>query len=265
MTVQQRLDAVQEALARHGPRDDPGPLTTTVVETVQMLQRAERTGTVLPDGGRFLAVYPGPGGAERLCSLHLPDGFRRGAKPPETVLLLAELPGSEAALAATTGAILRDLAADTRVVAVPHLPAAGRPATSLAEAQAARDWLTDFLGAARPRLAGVDAGAGTALRLSLAEPDRCVDVLLLAGLGFAPWPEADAPTLSSRLPGPGNGVAYTWILFPAETARGGQADAVLEAMRSAGYAIAGVTPVRGGFSLSQAAGRVARWVADAEP
>lgn len=254
-TVAYRLDAVERALRAHRPRQNPTPLITTVGEIELMLRQAENSGSILPVAGRFVMVYPGPHQEDRLCTLQLPAGHERGAP------LLVVLPAAARTAAILARQIAQQLPPASRLtVAVPHLPPVGADAASaVAQAAAALTWLNGYFAPEATHLAGVDAGAGTALRLSLAEPGALARVLLIAGGGFAPWPEASGAQLENRLAAQRNSLRYDWIRFGAETG-GGQADAVHAAMTALGFRLGWDESPEGGLSVSQASGRISRWV-----
>jgi hypothetical protein len=258
-TVRYRLDAIETALASHDPRDDPGPLATTIVETGQLLARAERSGTIVPPGGPFLAVFPGPSGLDHLCTVHLPEEYRRDStSAPVGLMVLTEIAGSEATLGATIAQLL-DGDPDLLVL-VPHAgPRPAAPADAAATAAACIAWARTFFGAADPLLAGIDAGAGTALRVSLDPAVELAGVLLLTGVDFEPWPDADAGEVARRLAAGRRDLGYRWIDFPSESQHRGTAATVRRAMKDADYRLTGVEEVPGGLSLSQAAGRIAQW------
>jgi hypothetical protein len=259
-TVRYRLDAIADHLAVLRPRDDPGALTTTIIDAGLMLDRATAQGSILPSGGPFLAVYPRPSGEKRLCDIYLPEGYARAAdRRWRAALVLVDTPGNEATVAAQIG---RQLAAGTDVVVLtPHLvdepPTIGVPVVSLPDIEA---WASSFLGTERVLLAGIDGGAAAALRSSLADPGTCDAALLLAGRNFAAWWETSADSLATAMSVASNDVSYHWLIFPGETGPRGRAEPVTVAMRRAGMRVDADERVRGGLSLSQAAGRIARWL-----
>jgi len=258
-TVGYRLDAIALTLKTSPERADPSALATTVVETDAMLERAARTGSVLPAQGRILMVYRGPGGEDRLCSLFLPE-FRSESSP--LLLVLPPHPRLASELARQTGLQLgpaADPESGLPVVAVPHQvwPAAGQ--SCCAEVAACRAWATTYLRTPSVLLAGVDAAAGLALQASLDHAQAQSAVCLIAGGGFAPWPEASTAVVLDEVRRASPTLPYYWTRFRDETRRSGQADAVFAAMQQTHLNIALNSLVGGGLSLSQASGRIAQW------
>ncbi len=256
-TVAYRIEAVARALRDRQPRQDPSPLITTVGEIGLMLRQVDTSDSILPVSGPLLMVYPGPNGEDGLCTLQLPAGHG-----PDTPLLVV-IPEAAPTAATLARQIGQQLRSGTQLtVAVPHLPpASGGPAATERFADACLTWLRGYLNPGATLLAGVDAGAGAALKSSLTEPDALSGVLLIAGGGFDPWPQTSPAQLSSNLARHRNNLTYDWIRFTAETRRAGQADAVHDAMVTVGFQIGADEQLDGGLSLSQASGRIARWAA----
>ncbi|MFO7654058.1 MAG: tetratricopeptide repeat protein [Candidatus Krumholzibacteriia bacterium] len=272
--VEYRLRAIAEALAELGPGDDPGAVATTVVETGLMLRRAETTGSVLPDGGDLMAVHDDATGERRLAAIHLPAGYRRGESRAPVLLVLADAPSAAQALVHGVAQHLPDTAQVVVVAPAGRAPAEGggaapAPAPAGQEADDARavlEWARSFFATERLLLAGVDAGAATALELSLERPADLGPVLLLAGRDFAheaSGGRADPARLeraaAAAASGAGTAPTVSWILFPGDAGRTDGIRAVHTALRSAGLTSEVVARVPGGLSLSQATGRIALW------
>ena len=204
-------------------------------------------------------VYPGPRGEDRLCSLYLPE-FRNESSP--LLLVLAPHPRLAGELARQTGLQLGPAAGPESglpVVAVPHQVWPAADQSCCAEVDACRTWATAYLRTSAVLLAGVDAAAGLALQASLDDAQAQSDVCLIAGGGFAPWPEASTAALLGEMRRASSTLPYYWTRFRDETRRSGQADAVFAAMQQTGLNIALNSLVGGGLSLSQASGRIAQW------
>ncbi len=257
-SVSYRLDAITEALAGRAPRDDPSPISTTLVEAGQLLQRAETQGTVLPDSGSFAAAVERPGGGAPLpCSLWLPENWAAG-RPLQLVLVLAPRPERDMWLAAWSGRLTgrSDLA-----VLVPRLdPAADGEQAALTTAAAVLAWARARFGESPVWLAGLDEDAATALEFSLRHPELCAGVLLLAGSHFAPWSgEQATATLTGRLRRSPNELPYTLYRSQLQ-AQIGAAAALAEAMKATGFHLVADEKLEGGLSVSEVPGLVARWL-----
>lgn len=262
------LTTITDALARLAPRHDPGAIATTLSDLDRILTRAEATGTILPESGTMLLIYPGPGGQDRLGTLFLPRGHAaRG--PANPVLLLTDMGGLEPRLAwrlshwyqgelepAQQTTSLSPIYLIPQVVSA---PGDRDPETDLAEAQAALAWIREYFGVDRVSLCGVDGLGGAALRLAHDRPDQLRAVQILAGRRLAPWPGDAAGSLAARLrPAPPD-LPLTWVDFVQETALGGQGPALLAAVRDLGYLVTESPPVRGGLNFSQVADHTVLW------
>ena len=265
-TLRRMLDAIADALDHHLPRRNPGPVATTLQDLQSMLNQATATGSILPDHGPVTMVYPGPGGASRLCTLYLaPDST--GTRSAAPVLVLNRAAGHEGYLVDRIarnheqGAVPESRDGRTRpVYVIPH--AAGRGASEAVqerEAVACLRWCLDYLHAGRASVVGVDAAGAAALRLAMAAPGRVSGVMVFSGEGLTPWPGADDADLRAWLQ-PAAPVPVTWVEFPKETDRRGQGPRIKALLADLGWNIAGSTDVPGGLSLSQAADRLVRWV-----
>jgi hypothetical protein len=260
-SIAYRLDAITKALVQRAPRDDPSAISTTLVEVGQLLQRAERQGTVLPDSGSFVAAVERPGGGAPLpCSLWLPEDWAAG-RPLQLVVLLAPLPERDLWLAAWSG---RLAGRPDLVVLVPRLgPTTEGEQAALSSAAAVLDWGRARFGEYPIWLAGLDENAATALEFSLRHPQLCAGVLLLAGVHFAPWSaEQMTSTFAQRLRSRANRLPYT--LYSSELqGQIGAAAALAEAMKEAGFRLVAEENLEGGLSVSEVPGLVARWMSAA--
>ena len=106
---------------------------------------------------------------------------------------------------------------------------------------------------------GVDAGAGTALQLATDGQGGVAGLMILAGGNLAPWPGATDTTLAEHLSALPPGLPLDWTGFTLETARAGQAEAILRALSVGGTDPASLRTAGGGLSLSQAADRIVLW------
>ncbi|MBE0564903.1 MAG: hypothetical protein IH621_03030, partial [Krumholzibacteria bacterium] len=256
-TATHLLAVARAAVAAHVPRRHPGPLATTLGDLDAMLARAARSGSLLPAEGPGLLVYPGADGTDRLCSVYRPaPGAGRGAETP--LLVIDHAPGGEDRLVERLARFYShgDLtgAGDRRpLYLVPHLPATGRTDA----ARAALEFARALFGRDLLPVAGVDAGAGTALQLATGG-DGVAGLMILAGARTEPWPLADEAFLAGQLADLPAGMPIDWTDFSRETALAGQGAALLRLLEQAG---AQVTARRagGGLGLSQAADRIVLW------
>ena len=264
-TGQYLLDQVTHAVANHTPRRTSGAIAITLADLREILDNADRTGTILPRDGRFLLVAEGPDGQTRLCSGYLP------AAPPQTnreVVMIMTGHAGEADRYTDRLQRFYEHERTTRSVqgtaplyVVPHLtPAdAGSPAADLDEARAARDWVMNHFGVDRLALAGVDAAAGTALQLVIEAPALVIRLAVMAGAGMNPWPGADDAGLAGLVAGLPTDLPVAWYDFAKETQENGQSRAIRTAMADAGMTAVIDIPVRGGLNLTQAADRIVLW------
>ncbi len=258
-TASHYLDAVRAAVAAHLPRRHPGPIATTLGDLDAMLARSRSTGSIIPAGIPGLLVYAGPDGADRLCSVYRPaPGAGRGRETP--ILVLDNAPGGEDQL---VGRLVRfyghgdlDRAGDRHpLYLVPHLRAGARAD----EARAALEFVRSRFRQATVPVAGIDAGAGTALQLAADGRGGVAGLMILAGGNLEPWPGAADMDLRGHLAALPPGLPLDWTDFSLETARAGQAAAILRALTEGGTVPATLRTAGGGLSLSQAADRIVLW------
>ncbi|MHB8078988.1 MAG: tetratricopeptide repeat protein [Candidatus Krumholzibacteriia bacterium] len=262
-----RLDAIDAELASREPRTLPSRLTATLLETGRLLQRLERTGTVLPDSGLFLAAWRDAAGALRPCPVRLPSGFSRSR--PHRLLLLASGRGSDAGRAAL-GVIDRLGPVGDLVAAAPELPDAA-PTAPATDAAAALRWLRELAPPRETCLAGFDAGAADALALSLTLPGLCDRVLLIVGTGVEPWSGSTPPALAAALRARPNTLPYTVLDLGTDAAPPatspapgpGQPAAAREIaglLRAAGLRVEEASGAPGAPSLQEIANRLTAWL-----
>jgi hypothetical protein len=269
-TVRHLLDTVEAAVETHQPRRSPGAIVATLLDLDKMLADAEETGTILPDKGSFVFVYPGPQAQDRLCRMYLPAG-RDIADGLNPILALSSGSGVAARLAERIGrnyehGKLRPrlkTGNDDRfpVYLVPELqPDAARSADQLfAEAEACRRWAMEFFGSPGVSLAGIDALGGTALRIAGRAARDLRGVQLFAGGGLDPWPQAQPAFIRAQLaPAPAD-LPVSWVEFTMETDTAGQAREILQAMKDLGYRISEEQQVRGSLNPTQVADRLVLW------
>ena len=253
------LDAVRAAVAAHRPRRHPGPIATTLGDLDAMLARSRATGSIIPTGTPGLLVYGGPDGTDRLCSVYRPaPGAGRGRETP--ILVLDGAPGGEDQLVARLVRFYEhgdlDGAGDRHpLYLVPHLPVADRPA----EARAALEFVRSRFRQATVPVAGIDAGAGSALGLATDGQGGVAGLMILAGANLEPWPGAADADLAGHLEGLPPDLPLDWTDFSLETARAGQAAAILRALADDGTGRTTLRTAGGGLSLSQAADRIVLW------
>ncbi|PJA73742.1 hypothetical protein CO151_12575 [bacterium CG_4_9_14_3_um_filter_65_15] len=263
-TLRYIRNAVEEALAQHRPRSNPGPASKTIRDIQAMLRQAAATGSIMPDQGSVSLVYPGPAKQPRLCTLYLtPDST--GTRRPLPVLVLHRAKSREGFLIdriarnVEFGKLVPSGAGDPRpIYVVPHPASAPSCAEEDAEeGRACLAWCLEFLGADRADVVGIDATGSAALRLAAAEPPRVSRTLLFAGRQLQPWSGTGDPDWESLLKPPPTG-PVTWIDFPDESGSVGQGTRLLALLRKNGWRVSEST-AQGGLSLSQAADRLVRW------
>jgi|GEM_PF-1649261 len=262
-TARYHFATIEAAIAGHLPRSSPGPIVTALHQLGSMLDSAEKSGSILPDQGPFLAVYPGPGGEERLCRLYLPAGWRI-AKRLNPVLTLAGSPDLAAAIVDRIGknydqgrqipTLKAGKDEGYPLYLAPRLDTLGPDETAACLA-----WAKTTFGVTQVSLAGVDAGAGPALLAAADEPESVKAMIIFAGEELEPWPQADIDFIREQLAGfPGN-VPVTWTDFVTETRHAGQGPLILEALKDLKGNIVEVVEVPGGLNFTQAADRTVQW------
>lgn len=259
-------DAVAAALASRRPRDDTAELGLVVAEIEQLLGAFEATGTTLPAGGPYLAARPDPGGGPPLlCSIALPDGWRRG-DPVRTLLLLVRATGGQMQAVRQTprlAAHLADAGPDgpppAVALAIPHLDEPDGPPADPASIGALMEWLRDLLDCGPVHLAGVDLLAATVLETAASGRDDLAGILMITGLNFVPYPDDGPAALAARVAGLPADLPAGWIWFPDERRPGDQAAALRAALRARGLTLAPARSVPGDLSLVQAWQRALRW------
>ena len=267
-TGQYYLRAVTDAVDGFRNRFDPGPLARTLSDLDQLLQRAAETGTLLPASGTVLLVYPGPGDQDRLCTLYLPEGYRKRG-PVNPVLVLMDFPGAEGRLvqrlarsyeyAGYLGPEKRTTTASPVYLVPPAVPATGNDRDQdLAEAEAALDWALDFFATDKVSVCGVDSRGGPALQLAHDRANRLRGLQIVAGGRLEPWPGAGKDFLVEQLgPAPAH-LPVSWLDFVQESRMAGQGPLLLEVLRDLGYRL-DVQTVAGGVSITQIADRTVLW------
>ena len=266
-SLRYRLTAVTTDLARRHPRQNPAALGATVDELEAMLARIEASGTSLPGGGGYLGVIPADTNhAEMLCSLSLPDGWRRGA-PARVLLLMARASGAEQRAAMLAPRVLAersrglDQPPPPVVVAIPHLRTDHDPDRARRTTDHVIDWLREFLACGPVHLAGVDLLGATALETGAARPDVVAAAFLVTGMNFAPYPDLVSGQLPPRLGALSATLPVGWIWFPEEHRPGDQTALLLDALQRHGLSVEPALAVPGGLDFSQAWSRAVLWAA----
>lgn len=266
-SLRYRLDAVTQALAARHPRQESAAIGATMDELEHLLADVASRGTSLPAGGPYLAVAPAAAGAVGgLCSLALPDGWRRG-DPVRALLLLARAPGQEQQAVLLASRLLAERSAGGRaaeplIVAVAHLGATHEPAEALHEADRLLDWLREFVAVDAVHVAGIDLLAATTLELAAARSDAVAGVLLITGLNFIPYPDLAPGTLPPDWKDLPTDLPVGWYWFPDEQRPGDQAAILQEALRRSGQSLEPSRPVAGGLDFSQAWSRAVIWASE---
>ncbi len=264
------LDTIEKAIAAHHQRRGPGAIVTTINELGRLLDNAESGGSILPDKGSFLAVYPGPAGETRLCHIYLPAGWKTAARL-NPILMFTASPGLAGALADRMGqnyeqgrqkSILKAGADEGfPIYLVPRLESLdGRgPVDLTTESESSLAWALDSFGTATVSVAGSDLGAGIALQLATKRSAALKAIIVFAGRNLEPWPQADAEFITQQLAEFPGRLPVTWTDFVTETRIAGQSSLILQVLQDLGANIVAVEKVRGGLNYTQAADRTVLW------
>ncbi len=277
-TARHWLEAIRGSVAEHQSRRSPGAIVTTLIDLDNMLSDAEDSGSILPDKGSFVFVYPGPGGQDRLCRMYLPAG-RDIADGVNPIVVLGRGNGDEARLAARLAArIGRNYEHGTQMPTLkpgnddrfpvylvpelssdPTIPQANLQADLQAEVDACRVWAMSYFQAPAVSLVGIDALGGVCLIMAVRAPREVRGLLIFAGRNLDPWPQAQPEFIRRQLSPAPAGLPVTWIDFSGETSKGGQSRSILQALKDLDYRIVAEQEVRGGLNLTQAADRLVLW------
>jgi hypothetical protein len=264
------LDTIAGAIAGHQQRRSPGAIVTTINQLGSMLDDAQARGTILPDKGPFLAVYPGPDGNDRLCDIYLPAKWEVAAAL-NPVLMLTASPDLAVALSHRLGQNYEqgrqlptfkagtDQGFPLYLVPRPGPLDGNGPVDLTAEAEAALAWVLDSFQVAAVSVAGTDRAAGAALQLARRRPEALKALIIFAGGDLDPWPQADAAFIGRELSGFPARLPVTWADFVSETREAGQGPLILRALQDLGADIVEVIPVRGGLNFTQTADRTVLW------
>ncbi len=269
-TTRYLLDTIKQSVNEHQVRRSPGAIVTTMIDLDQMLADAADNGSILPEKGSFVFVYPGPAGQDRVCRLYLPAG-RKIADGLNPIIVLSPGAGQEGRLAARIGLNYEQgkqkptlkTGNDDRfpVYLVPELPRdPNQPGTDLrAEVEACRRWAMNYFVSPAVSLVGLDALGAIALDFAGQVPHELNGLLILAGRDLNPWPQAQPEFIRQKLgPGPAD-LPITWIDFQNETKNAGQAREILQALKDLGYQISDEQAVHGSLNLTQSADRLVLW------
>ena len=264
------LETIEKAMADHHQRRGPGAIVTTINELGRLLDNAESGGSILPDKGSFLAVYPGPDGDTRLCHIYFPAGWKKAARL-NPILMLTASPGLAGALADRTGQNYEKgrqmptlkAGADEGfpIYLVPRLePLEGHgPVDMVAEAESSLAWVLDTFETATLSVAASDRGAGAALQLAPKRSEVMKAVIIFAGRYLEPWPQADAEFIKQQLADFPRDLPVHWADFVTETSIAGQSSLILQGLQELGANIVEIDEVRGGLNFTQVADRTVLW------
>jgi hypothetical protein len=263
-SLRHRQRAIDAALESRQSRDGIAALSGTVDELEAMLEAVEEHGTSLPAGGSYLAALPTADGREAVCSLALPDGWRRG-DDATVVLLLARAPGAAERAVRRAPLLLHELAAGGEpapvVLAIPRLG-------TVHDAEVARDhaarlvsWLQDFLGVDRILVAGVDLLAATALELAADRPAPLAGVLAITGVNFVPYPGRSEAWIDERLASIPADLPVGWLWFPDEIHGEDQSRVIRRLLTGSGRTLDPRERIPGGLGFEQAWSRAVVWAA----
>ncbi len=233
--VQYRLMGTLRGQQVYQPHDDPTALATAALAAMALLDRAERTGTVLPAEATWIEAGL-PTGADALlaCQLVMPqEAARRGGE-----VVLVVVPDGDQAVAVAAALDRQRQAADPRFYCVTAIGLApGQPRAAAPLIAAAANWLRDLAAPGALRIAGISTGAEIALHGARAEPELWHALLLLADADFDPdilaSPEAIRRDLLQDL-----GTMPIELSLPAETTPRTQAVAAALDRRLPGLVVA---------------------------
>jgi pimeloyl-ACP methyl ester carboxylesterase len=212
-----------------------------------------------------------------LCHIYLPPGWKIAARlnPVITLAATAGMAGSIANRMGQNyeqGHLIPTLKAGSDqgfpVFLVPRLgpPAGWRPGDLpvdlKAEAEACMAWAQHTFKASTVSVAGTDQGAGTALQLAVTSPETMKAIIVFAGGGLEPWPQADVDFIRRQLAGFPGELPVTWANFATETVISGQGPLILGALREMGINIVEVQDIKGGLNFTQVADRTVLWAED---
>lgn len=269
-TALYHLDTIVEAVTAHHPRRGPGAIVTALGELDQLLDNAASGGSILPDQGSFLAVYPGPGNDPRLCHLYLPARWRQAAKL-NPILTITAATGMVGAIADRMGrnydqgAMTPTLKAVDEVgfpvYLVPRLAGEGerRPADMSAEIEACLAWARDTFDTATVSLVGVSQGAAAVFGFVEDRTESLNALLIYAGKDLEPWPQADLGYIELELADFPRNLPLTWVDFVNETDLAGQGRQIYQALANLGINIVETQEVRGPLNFTQIADRTVLW------
>ncbi len=271
------FESIIQAVADHHPRRGPGTIASTLDELGRLLDNYDKGGSILPDRGSFLAVYPGPAGETRLCHIYFPAGWKIAARL-NPVLTLTAASTTAGAIADRTG---RNYDAGGRkptlkggadegfpVFLVPRLePPEGRnpgdpPGDLQAEAEACLAWARDTFDSPTISVAGAGQGADAALQLARNRPEALKAMIIFAGGSLEPWPQADEEFIQRKMAGFPLGLPVTWMDFVRETELHGQGPQILKALEGMGCNLVEIQEVNGGLNFTQVADRTVLWAED---
>lgn len=195
--VQYQLIGTLRGQQAFHPHDDPTPLARSAAASMLLLDRGERTGSVLPvEACRQEAGFPTGHDQLLACQLVLPPAaVRQGG---EVVLVIV----AESEQATTAAALLHELrpADDQRsymVTATRQIP--GQPHSASPEIAAGRRWLEELLAPTAISIAGMASGAEMALHAALADTTAWRALLLFGAAVFDPDVLADPADIATRL------------------------------------------------------------------
>ena len=255
------LERIGAAVAAHRGRRDPGPLATTMADLNLMLARFEATGSLVPAEGLGAFVYPGPGGAPRLCRLVLPPG-RPADAPLQPVVLAGHAEAESPRLAErllrlltagdSPGGNAGARAAWPVFVVAPAV--AGRDLQPAAELAACVRWAAARYGAGRCLVAAQQAAVAPAIELAAGGQAGVAGLQLFIDGRLPPWPQ------ERPLPAPPAGLSLAWVEFAQETAVAGGGRALGAALRQRGWTLE-ATDVAGSSGFTQVADRAHLWQA----
>ncbi len=274
LTALYYFESIDRAVTDHHPRRGPGTIAATLDELSRLLDNSDKGGTILPDRGSFLAVYPGPEGDTRLCYIYFPSGWKIAARL-NPVLILTTASGTAGAIANRIGRnyeqgrLMPTLKGGpdegfpvylVSSLGPPDGRKADRPQGNLqAETEACLDWTRDTFKSPAISMAGVDRSAEAALRFAKTRPEALKAMMIFAGSNLEPWPQADADFIIRQLAGFPPGLPVTWADFVRETEISGQGPRILQALEELGCNLVEIQEIKGGLNFTQVADRTVLW------
>lgn len=176
------------------PRDDPTDLASAVERVETLMQRHADHGSVFPVDActEPVAIRSGRDSLVK-AGISLPEAGRRGDALSARLVLVDRSDELDPALDS-------EAYAEDVVLVVPVPPVPGSDAVTVAQVEAARQWLTDLLpGVRTPTLEGRGMAANSAVLAAVSAPEHWAGLDLRVDHRFDPWPVISAEDLPSQV------------------------------------------------------------------